>query len=149
MQCGLLWYTHVSKTGGTSVQVMLQDAAGAAGWSFHDTLLLTFPDFDAADWPVPAERQHEVGVRDSAWEASPGWRSILHDLSQPYPRVVVHHHDGMPGLHNEGLRRFLSRTRTALASQGCELRMATALPQGQMRRQPCGGRCRRALGSGT
>jgi hypothetical protein len=120
MECGMIWYTHISKTGGTTVQVMLQEEAGLYNWSFHDSLFLTF----TVNGTVPPERAIPAG---SKWYASPAWQWLVDDLEKPKPRVIVHHHDGMPGLSNPDLRSFLAATRSSLREQGCDLLMTTTL----------------------
>ena len=128
MECGLLWFTHISKTGGTSIQTMLQELAGANGWTFHDSLFLTFPNFDTDPPALLPERDFDPA--DTTFQSAPAWGSLVNDLNattNPKPKLIVHHHDGMPGLSNPDLRAFLGRTRRDLRSRGCDLVMATAL----------------------
>jgi hypothetical protein len=120
LQCGMIWYTHIARTGGTNVRTMLQAEAEHYNWTFHDSLFLTY----AVEGRVPLERTIPA---DATWSSAPAWQAMLADLEQPQPRVIVHHHDGMPGLGNAELRTFLATTRSKLREQGCNLLMATVV----------------------
>ena len=112
-KCGLLWFTHIPKTGGSSVRMWLEEGAKEHGWDFHDSLFLQYNGHE--DIPI------------FKWKTANDWSNISHQLQGESPRVIMHHHDGMPGLSNEELRAFLNETRHALQAKGCELTMATVL----------------------
>ena len=107
------WFTHIPKTGGTSFRQFLEAGASEHGWKFFDSLFLGFaghPQIPIFEWKT-ADKWHDVEVA----------------LSAERPRLILHHHDGMPGLGNEELRRFLAATRKALDAKGCALTMVTVL----------------------
>ena len=112
-KCGLLWFTHIPKTGGSSVRMWLEENAEEHGWDFHDSLFLQYDGHEN----IPIFR----------WRTAKAWSSIEQALQGASPRVILHHHDGMPGLGNEELRSFLNETRHSLQAKGCELTMATVL----------------------
>ena len=40
MKCGLLWYTHISKTAGTTTTTYLRKYAPHLGWQYMDSLFI-------------------------------------------------------------------------------------------------------------
>ena len=62
------------------------------------------------------------------WKTAKDWSNISHQLQGESPRVIMHHHDGMPGLSNEELRAFLNETRHSLQAKGCEGQKPQLIP---------------------
>ena len=112
-KCGMVWFTHIPKTGGTSVREYLEKGAKLNDWEFHDSLFLQYVGHP--NLPI------------FMWDSSDRWSEIETALRAEAPRVIVHHHDGMPGLGNERLRVFLNQTRHSLEAKGCSLTLATML----------------------
>lgn len=112
-QCGLLWFTHPPRTGGTTVWNILKRKAMGNHWKYHDSANM--------DSGQPTRND------SFSYRQTKAWDSFLNDLEEASPRVAFHHHDNMPGLSNTKLRSFLARTKVSLEAKGCKLTMVTVL----------------------
>ena len=108
MRCGVLWFLHIGKTGGSTVADFLKEASqNTAGWRF-------------VDFWGKAAKPH--------WNQSTGWRRIQQDLgASAAPRLAVHHHHGVPGVLAPELDAWLAHVRLQLEARGCALVVATVL----------------------
>ena len=106
LRCGVLWFVHIGKTGGSTVADSLKAASGPARWDFVNF------------WGKNAVPH---------WNRSTGFRRINQVLAQPGPRLVVHHHHGVPGPLEPAIGTWLFRLRARLQAQGCALVVSTVL----------------------
>ena len=112
-QCGMLWFTHPPRTGGSSAWSVLERKAKRMGWRAHDSL----------DMDSPGPHRNDTW----SWKHSKAWDALLDDLDVAAPTLILHHRQGMPGLSNLQLRTFLSRTKASLEAKGCSLLLATLM----------------------
>jgi hypothetical protein len=92
LPCGLLWYTHISKTGGETVRHHLKARVRKHGWSFLDLYTSTSP---------------RSMRRAGRWEIERHIHALAVHLNRSRPRLVVHQHDGVGGLGEYFLERVL------------------------------------------
>lgn len=119
LRCGVLWFLHIGKTGGSTVANFLKASQDTAGWQFVEF------------WGKAANPH---------WNQSSGWRRIQQALgASAAPRLAVHHHHGVPGVLAPELGAWLAQLRLRLKARGCALIVATLL------REPVS----RALSHGT
>merc|ERR1740117_2020646 len=112
-QCGMLWFTHPPRTGGSSAWSVLERKAKRMGWHTHDSI----------DMDSPGPHRNATW----SWKRSKAWGSLLGHLDVAAPTLLLHHRQGMPGLSNLQLRAFLSRTKVSLEAKGCTLVLATLM----------------------
>ena len=129
LTCGVLWFLHVPKTGGTTLMKHFHDNAGGGlpgkrginGWRYANMWLN----------PVPIEARGAPGSPHqwATWNVSTKWTSIvLDELKQPQPKLIVHAHHNMPGLADPYMRDVVLRPMAkSMRSKGCEVRFATVL----------------------
>jgi len=110
LPCGVIWFVHVPKAGGTTVREFFQHAEHVTRWKYID--------FCGSN----AKPQ---------WNASLSFRRINHwvDLVRPTykPRLTVHHHNGVPGVLEPSVFRYLKSLRERLQRRGCTLLVMTML----------------------
>ena len=122
MKCGVLWFLHVPKTGGSTMASYFKQRARnhkLHGWKFVDM----WQDSSTIEDARPGGPIYWGG-----WNKTAKWRSVLSELEADTPKLLVHAHHNMPGL---GSRYFatevLAPLALKLANKGCELRFATVL----------------------
>ena len=108
--CGVVWFVHVSRCGGTAFRERLASMGSMNGWYTYDL------------GQAPDVRQGQ-----SHWNQSWGWRKLLSALRAPLPRLILHQHDGMlPAASDDAvmLRKFV---RCSLALRSCRLTLVVVL----------------------
>ena len=115
LKCGVLWFLHIPKTGGATVQAYLkkrtrryshaddddhrgaEDGPRPPGKHRKQTrwLFVDIHNGELAWAPTQAygTGRCEPGLTDgnmSAWSQSPAWRRALRELDRAEPRLVVH-----------------------------------------------------------
>lgn len=113
--CGLLWYTHVGKTGGDSVKTHLKARAKEQHWKFFDLYMPTRP--------IELHLPHR-------WESTKVYADLLHELNSTHPRAVVHQHSGFSGVGEYMLDRVFRPLACRFQHQtgnGCRVVLTTTL----------------------
>jgi len=108
IRCGCIWFVHIGKTGGTTVERHMEQAAKANGWAY----------------------ERMFGRPVSLWNTSLGWRRVVAEMRKPRPSIAfVSQHHGAPGLggSDDMLRSTILPMRRALEAKGCRLVLATVL----------------------
>jgi len=116
-KCGLVWFTHIPRTGGESVQQIFYDHDRAAtnAWTWHDSLHVQY------EGP-----NHNTPRND--WDLTEAWQNLSNALlNKKRPKEIMHHGMGMPGLSDKKLRAWLVFTKQQLELKGCNLWMTTVL----------------------
>ena len=121
LTCGVLWYLHIPKTGGTTLMRHFHANKGRNGWRYANM------------WknPIPDEERGAPGSSHqwATWNVSKEWTHVvLDELSKPKPKLIVHTHHNMPGLGDAYMQDAILRPMArSLRSKGCEIRFATVL----------------------
>ena len=113
LACGVFWFLHISKTGGTSVQDYLVAVARRSRWKFVNL------EHQPCD-----PRLKSANIAE--WAQSPTWQAALHELRRPRPRLLVHQHHCSQGLGAYLLPQLL-QLKQSLKSRGCSLLLGTVL----------------------
>jgi hypothetical protein len=137
LPCGVLWYVHIPKTGGTAIahaltrtfgeERIVQNNDTLAQTHTHDKpwiLMDTYKDFE--DWMKLGKPIHAWPFKSpkmSDWESSRRWKQALQELSGDTPRLVIHHHIQMKGLASLLLQ--IQEINETLNQKGCRLVLAT------------------------
>ena len=103
--CGILWYYHISKTGGSTVKSVLQQSAKTHGNDFIDLWW---------HWDSQYDWRSQIPIIESA---------VLN--AQSGTQTIVHHHNGGPMLIS--LVPQLIEWNRSLSSRGCRLWLATTV----------------------
>ena len=115
MPCGVLWFTHISKTGGETVRQYLKGRGRKFGWPFLDLYTRSSP----------------MSLRRAGrWEIERHVHSLARHLNRTRPRLVVHQHDGVGGLGDYFLDRVLRPLSCRLQAETdgeCKVVIATVL----------------------
>ena len=121
MKCGVLWYLHIPKTGGTTIMHHFHDLHERYNWQYANMWKLQVPPNEKGP---PGSPYHWA-----AWNTTKKWTNVvLPELAQPQPRLIVHAHHNMPGLGDPYMfNQVLMPMKKSLEAKGCELRLATAL----------------------
>ena len=138
LPCGVLWFLHIPKTGGTTVRHSLQRGSHKSGWKFVGLLRHRLGYLN--DTTHPAGWANATAVRaggDAAEDAaayvaaalnSRTWAHIRREVEgSTKPRLVVEQHTGSLGLGEALLHAPLAELACALKRKGCRLMLATAL----------------------
>ena len=117
--CGVLWFVHIGKAGGGTIQSMMHTHAKELGWKFLN--------LHSAD----PHCQNDVLLQPnlSHWEHFSKVASVqgfFEELRQPRPMALVHQHGCPPGLGSPLLDDLL-RLNASLAQRGCEVVLTTLL----------------------
>jgi len=108
LQCGVIWFMHIGKTGGSTVTSLLRKLSMQTHWSFVDFW----------DWQRNPKWQ---------WNASQEWHEICKLISERQPHLLVHHHHFVPGVLDPSLMAWLEALRGHLQAQDCQLVVSTVL----------------------
>ena len=118
MKCGVFWFLHVPKTGGTTLMSYFKQQAPLHGWKYADMWQMKVEKDDAQPGPI----------HWGSWNKTAKWQSVLSELAADKPKLLVHTHHNMPGLGNRYFAtEVLAPLAQKLANKGCELRFATVL----------------------
>ena len=110
--CGLLYFEHIPKTGGTTVNKYLEEL-GDQGWDFQRL----FWGDEKEDWVAHPEK----------WKSSAGWRWVQESMERNWrPKMILEGHHGAPGLEYM-LDNELKDVASELERRGCALQVATVL----------------------
>ena len=114
LECGVLWFLHISKTGGETVRHHLHGHARKHGWSYVDLYTRMLP--------------HSLR-RGGRWEVEHAVHTLARHLNTSKPKVVVHQHDGVGGFGDYFLDRVLRplSCRFRAEGRGCEVIAITVL----------------------
>jgi len=107
--CGVFWFLHIGKTGGTTVTDHLRAKASATGWVFTEL-------FDL-----------DKGFDYQGWNATDGWHRVEREFAKPAPRIIVAQHHTSPGFATTIVPQVLTPWRAILQAKGCRLATATVL----------------------
>ena len=137
MRCGVLWFVHVPKTGGTTVTQWLKKYGYSNGWWPLYTLSKNQYRTYGSDHPEARLRMAHVvksaqrSANASARQQWSVWQAIWKAASRsdgPPPRFLVHTHTGSFGtgsfLVNSGM---FSRLSALLARRGCGLAVVSVV----------------------
>ena len=118
LHCGLLYYLHVPKTGGTTVKNHLH-ALGPQGWQL---LSLQWPQKEKNT----TERQRWLDDPEH-WKTSEGWRRLRDAIAtEERPKLLMVAHHGAPGLAYM-VEHELPKLACELKSRGCGVAVTTML----------------------
>ena len=118
LDCGLLYYLHVPKTGGTTVKHHLRGLE-PQGWQL---LSLQWPQKDKN----PTERQRWLDDPEH-WKTSEGWQKLRHAIAtEERPKLVMVAHHGAPGLAYM-VEHELPKLACELKARGCGVAVTTML----------------------
>ena len=114
MVCGVLYFVHIPKTGGTTIN----DRLRGLGWAFNR---LYWGDEEEGDDP-------NAWLKDQdAWKKSDGWQWLLQMIdSEEHPKIVLEAHHGAPGLEYM-VEHELKEVACKLKERGCQVRVVTMM----------------------
>jgi len=125
MQCGVFWFLHIGKAGGSTVEHRLNELqespkGKAEGWH-NDRLPMTpVNGRDTGKWHTYYSYE--------GWNNSRQWQSLLREVyTAKQPRFIMSAHHGTPGMGDYLLENEMPRLRKALEAKGCRLVLATTL----------------------
>jgi len=129
--CGLLYYTHIGKTGGDSIKHHLRRRATTEKWQFFDLYMKMSPP----SLHLPYR-----------WELTRAMHALLVALNSSRPRVIVHQHSGFGGAGEYAIDRWFRplacRFRQQASESDCRVVLAATL------REPTARACSHAIWSG-
>eukprot|EP00316_Scyphosphaera_apsteinii_P011295 CAMPEP_0119302982 /NCGR_PEP_ID=MMETSP1333-20130426/4491_1 /TAXON_ID=418940 /ORGANISM="Scyphosphaera apsteinii, Strain RCC1455" /LENGTH=764 /DNA_ID=CAMNT_0007305525 /DNA_START=61 /DNA_END=2355 /DNA_ORIENTATION=+ len=110
MGCGLVWFLHIGKAGGTTVTSYMREQARVHNLPFHELY------------------DNSKGFNITGWNSTIGWRFIEHEvLNSSRPFALVSQHHTSPGYGSYMLEHVITPWRTKLESKGCRLVTTTLL----------------------
>ena len=118
MQCGVAWFLHIGKTGGSTVEEHLRRGSALHGWMLHKLM---------NDSAKPLGTWHHWYPYEG-WNMSRGWLRVREIVSRSKrPKVIVMQHHTSPGVGEYLLANTLHDMRQELRHKGRDFVLATAL----------------------
>jgi hypothetical protein len=111
MQCGVLWFVHISKNGGSTTWDYLKRNAAVNHWK---TAEIGAPAFALG------------GPKQWKWNESDGWRDAQLEMRQKEPKLIVHWNARAEG-SGYMMRNHLPQVACEMQAKGCDFQMATML----------------------
>jgi len=113
MPCGLLYFVHIPKTGGSTIYNRLNHL----GWESNRLYWGDGENNHTAEWVADKH----------AWKSSQAWKWVQQKLdSEQRPKMILEAHHGAPGLHYM-VAHELKDIACRLKSRGCQVRVITML----------------------
>jgi len=110
LTCGVLWFLHVTKTGGTSAEGLLNHFVRQSNGTWKKT------EFVDAKW------DRSTTQADDQWGSL---HPVLND--EAHPRLIVVQHHRAPGLGEYLLAEVVEPLKAHLRRKGCDLVLTTML----------------------
>ena len=132
MQCGVIWYLHIAKTGGrdlvTEIKGQSQSVLEQEPGGFQSVRQLP-NNWTLAELWYDKTMGKEHGLATGAFGKTTAWKTIQrHVAGSAPPRVIVHDHNNMVGLDDQNFMDATLRPMAcALEKRGCKLTLATML----------------------
>ena len=111
MQCGVLWFVHIPKNGGSTTWDYLKRNAAANHWK---TAEIGAPAFALG------------GPKQWKWNESDGWRDAEIEMRKKEPKLIVHWNTRAEG-SGYMMRNHLPQVACEMQAKGCDFQMATML----------------------
>ena len=147
LRCGVVWFLHVPKTGGATVQSYLLErtrrrADGSDGnhsgeggegkkWLFVDIhngeRAWAQTSYGSGNWHGSNCEPGLSNDNMSAWSQSPAWRRALRELDKPEPRLVVHQESCNPSIASLLPQLAALNSTLHAKGRGCGLHLVTVL----------------------
>ena len=113
LPCGVFWFLHIGKTGGTTVHYFLRSTAKQGKWTFVDL------------WSDPCDPLL-ASPNMTEWGRSPTWQPAARELGKRRPFLLVHQHHCSPGM-GAALLPQLQQLKHEMGLRGCSLALGTVL----------------------
>ena len=142
LQCGLLWFLHIGKTGGSTITTHLHGLAKMNNFTFLHLYSIDFTKnwsqwnsteaaakFESPLWQQEHESCRRFPTQRGCIErVAAGWQQVLHELqTASQPRVIVSQHHASVGFGEYMLDGVLRPLRSMLEAKGCQLITSTVL----------------------
>eukprot|EP00966_Prymnesium_polylepis_P194438 4507721-Prymnesium_polylepis.1 len=112
LQCGVLVFVHIVKTGGTTVTDYLGAAQHQAGFKFFEV----------------SHSRRTGPIRSYDYSKDPAWVNFkAHAYDTPKPKAAAVLHEGVPGIGDYMWENELAPMKKMLEDKGCQLIMTTTL----------------------
>lgn len=132
MQCGVIWYLHIAKTGGrdlvTEIKGQSQSVLDQEPGGFQSVRQLP-NNWTLAELWYDKTMGKDHGLATGAFSKTTAWKTIQRHIDgDAPPRVIVHDHNNMIGLDDQNFMDATLRPMAcALEKRGCKLTLATML----------------------
>ena len=131
MQCGVLWFLHIAKTGGRDIITQLKGQA-LGPLAKEDGGFVSARELPANWTFVELWYDRQMGaspMKSRRYKDTEAWKTMERALAEEaQPKVFVHDHNNMAGFDDENMfDEVLRPMACALEARGCKLTLATML----------------------
>jgi len=131
MQCGVLWFLHIAKTGGRDIITQLKGQA-LGPLAKEDGGFVSARKLPANWTFVELWYDRQMGaspMKSRRYKDTEAWKTMERALAEEaQPKVFVHDHNNMAGFDDENMfDEVLRPMACALEARGCKLTLATML----------------------
>jgi hypothetical protein len=131
MQCGVLWFLHIAKTGGRDIITQLKGQA-LGPLAKEEGGFVSARELPANWTFVELWYDRQMGaspMKSRRYKDTEAWKTMERALAEEaQPKVFVHDHNNMAGFDDENMfDEVLRPMACALEARGCKLTLATML----------------------